>query len=156
MYVYIHHVCVYIYIYIYVGYRIGLPRWHSGKEYTCQCWRHGFNSWFGKIPWSRKWQPTPPFLPEKAHGQRSLSGLSPWGHKELDVTEWLSIHTHILGQPKNSFGYGKVLWKNLNFLADPIYYSQAQKLLGPGVALSRPLESWVWVGGFLWGRSGLR
>ena len=82
--------------------------------------------------------------------------MSPWGHKELDVTEWLSIHTHILGQPKNSFGYGKVLWKNLNFLADPIYYSQAQKLLGPGVALSRPLESWVWVGGFLWGGSGLR
>ena len=35
----------------------------------------------------RKWQPTPVFLPEKSHGQRSLVGYSPWGHKELDTTE---------------------------------------------------------------------
>ena len=41
--------------------------------------------------WSRKWQPTPVFLPGKFHGQRSLVGYSPWGHKELDKTE----HTHI-------------------------------------------------------------
>ena len=31
-----------------------------------------FNPWVGKIPWSRKWQPTPVFLPGKSHGQRSL------------------------------------------------------------------------------------
>ena len=41
-------------------------------------------------PWRRKWQPTPVFLPEKSHGQRSLADYSPWGHKELDRTEWLS------------------------------------------------------------------
>ena len=40
-----------------------------------------------KIPWRRKWQPTPVFLPGKSHGQRSLVGYSPWGHKELDTTE---------------------------------------------------------------------
>ena len=40
-----------------------------------------------KIPWSRKWQPTPVFLPEKSHGQRSLAGYSPWDLKESDVTE---------------------------------------------------------------------
>ena len=34
-----------------------------------------------KIPWSRKWQPTPVFLPGKSHGHRSLVGYSPWGHK---------------------------------------------------------------------------
>ena len=45
-------------------------------------------------PWSRKWQPTPVFLPEKFHGQRSLVGYSPWGHKESDMTEWLNSHTH--------------------------------------------------------------
>ena len=39
------------------------------------------------IPWSRKWQPTPVLLPGKAHGQRSLAGYSPWGRKELDMTE---------------------------------------------------------------------
>ena len=59
-----------------------------------QCGRPGFDSWVGKIPWRRKWQPTPVFLPGKFHGWRSLVGYSPWGRKELDTTEWL--HFHIL------------------------------------------------------------
>ena len=41
----------------------------------------------GKIPWIRKQQPTPVFLPEESHGQRSLVGCNPWCHKELDTTE---------------------------------------------------------------------
>ena len=48
--------------------------------------RHGFNPWVGKIPWGRKWQPTPVFLPGKSHGQRSLAGSSPRGHRESDTT----------------------------------------------------------------------
>jgi len=40
-----------------------------------------------EIPWRRAWQPTPVFLPGKSHGQRSLVGCSPWGCKELDMTE---------------------------------------------------------------------
>ena len=43
--------------------------------------------WVRKIPWRRKWQPTPVVLPGKTHGQRSQVGYSPWGHKELDMTE---------------------------------------------------------------------
>ena len=39
--------------------------------------RQGFDPWVGKIPWSRKWQPTPVFLPGESHGQRSLVGSSP-------------------------------------------------------------------------------
>ena len=35
------------------------------------------------------------FLPGESHGQRSLVGYSPWGHKELDMTERL-IHTHVV------------------------------------------------------------
>ena len=57
-----------------------LPRWLSGKVSTCQCKRYkrcGFDPWVGKIPWNRKWQPTPVFLPVKFHGQRSLRGYSP-------------------------------------------------------------------------------
>ena len=46
-----------------------------------------FDSWVGKIPWKRAWQPTPVFLPEESHGQRSLVGYSPRGHKESDMTE---------------------------------------------------------------------
>ena len=49
--------------------------------------RLGFDTWVGKIPWRRKWQPTPVHLPGKYHGQRSLVGCSPWGHKESDTTE---------------------------------------------------------------------
>ena len=66
---------------------MGLPRWLSKKESTCR--RCGFNSWVGKIPWGRKWQPTPVFLPGKFPGQKGLAGYSLWDHKELDTTEWL-------------------------------------------------------------------
>ena len=45
------------------------------------------------IPWRRKWQPTPVFLPGESHGGRSLVGYSPWGRKESDVTERLHFHT---------------------------------------------------------------
>ena len=48
--------------------------------------RHWFHPCVGKIPWRRKWQPTPVFLPGKSHGQRSLIGYSPWGHKRADPT----------------------------------------------------------------------
>ena len=43
------------------------------------------------------WLPTPVFLPGKLHGQRSLEGYSPWGHKELDTTEWLILSLHFIG-----------------------------------------------------------
>ena len=48
-----------------------------------------------KIPWRRKWPPTPVFLPEKSHGQRSLVVYSPRGHKESDTTEQLT-HTTLV------------------------------------------------------------
>ena len=46
----------------------------------------------GRFPQRREWQPTPVFLPGESHGQRSLVGYSPWGLKESDTTEQLSIH----------------------------------------------------------------
>ena len=64
----------------------------TGKESACQCKRcnrRGFDPWVSKIPWSRKWQPGAVFLPGKFHGQRSLVGDSPWGHKESAMTELL-------------------------------------------------------------------
>ena len=57
-----------------------------------QCGRPGFDPWVGKIPWRRKWQPTPVLLPGKFHGPRSLVGYSPWGHKQLDTPERLHFH----------------------------------------------------------------
>ena len=51
----------------------------------------GVPPWVGKIPWRRKWQSTPVFLPGEFHGLRSLVGYSPWGCKELDATEQLTF-----------------------------------------------------------------
>ena len=51
----------------------------------------GFDPWVRKIPWKRAWQPTLVFLSGKSHGQRSLVGYSPQGHKESDMTERLTL-----------------------------------------------------------------
>ena len=50
-----------------------------------------FDPWLGKIPWRRKWQPTPVLLPGESHGGRSLVGYIPWGHKQSDTTERLHL-----------------------------------------------------------------
>ena len=52
----------------------------------------GFHPSVGKIPWRRKWQPTPVLLPGDSHGQRSLADYSPLDHKGLDTTE-ATLHT---------------------------------------------------------------
>ena len=73
-----------------------LSRWLSGKESACQ-WRrlrrHKFDPWVRKMPWRRKWQPTPGFSPGESHVQRTLEDCSPWGCKELDTTERPSTNT---------------------------------------------------------------
>ena len=66
---------------------MSFPGGASEKEPTCQFRRLAFCPWVGKIPWSRNWQPAPVFLPGKCHGLRRLAGYSPWGRKELDMTE---------------------------------------------------------------------
>ena len=54
--------------------------------------RGRFDPWVGKIPWRRTWQPTLVFLLGKSQGWRSLAGYSPWGRKESDTTEQLTLH----------------------------------------------------------------
>ena len=72
----------------------------STKESTCnvvdslQFVRCGFCLWVRKIPWRRKWQLTPVFLPGKSHGQREPGGLQSTGSQESDTTEWLNHHHH--------------------------------------------------------------
>ena len=55
-----------------------------------RCW---LDPWVRKIPWRRKWEPTPVFLTGKSHEERSLAGYRPWGHKQLDTVEWLNTHS---------------------------------------------------------------
>ena len=68
-----------------------LPGGSDGKSVSLQCGTPVLDPWVGKIPWRRKWQPTPVLLPGKSHGWRNLVGYSPWGCKELDTTEWLNL-----------------------------------------------------------------
>ena len=58
----------------------------------------GFDPWVRKIPWRRKWQPTPVLLPGKFHGRRSLVGYSPCSCKESDRTERLHLHFDVISK----------------------------------------------------------
>ena len=63
-----------------------------------------FNPWVRKIPWRKKWQLTPEFLPEKSYGQRSLVGYKAWGCKESAMTLWLRnnrVHSLSKGCERN-------------------------------------------------------
>ena len=77
----------------------------SGKEPACQCRRPKrlrFDPWVRKISWRRAWQPTSVFLPGESHG---LAGYSPWGCKELDMTEATEharMKVNFMGQHKGS------------------------------------------------------
>ena len=80
----------------------------------------GLDPWVRKTPWRRAGQPTPVVLPGKSHGQRSLAGYSPWGHKRLEQN-WATEHTCTLRT--TSWGYSpedileilnfgkKIIWK---------------------------------------------
>jgi len=71
---------------------VGPEWWRRGQVWgwaSLACWK------LERLPWRREWQPTPVFLPGEFHGQRSLGGYSPGGHKELNVTEQLR-HTEQL------------------------------------------------------------
>ena len=74
----------------------GFPGGASGEEPAFQ-WRrdkrHGFNPWVREIHWRRAWQPTAEFLPGELHGQGSMMGYSPWGRKEMDMTDEEYTHT---------------------------------------------------------------
>ena len=77
-----------------VGTWPGFPGGTSGEEPSCQRRTHercGFDPWVRKIPWKRKWQLIPIFLPGKSHGQRSLPGM-----KSRTLLKQLSTHLTIL------------------------------------------------------------
>ena len=75
----------------------GSPSGVIAKESACQrrsCERWVFDSWVGKIPWNRKGQPTPVFVPARSHGQRSLVGHRPLDCKQVDTIHLALVRTH--------------------------------------------------------------
>ena len=97
----------------------------------------------GKIPWRRKWQPTPVLLPGKFYGQRSLVGYSSWGHKESDTTERLHFSSSYFAVHKCHLPY---LWTcSLNPKGEPTL----EKVSGRSGTKSNPrdlygTQSWGW------------
>ena len=83
---------LYIYIYYIVKQSYGCQSVAQTIKHLPAMQETWFDLKIGKIPWRRKWQPTPVSLPGKSHGLRSLAGYSPWGGKELDATKQLT-HT---------------------------------------------------------------
>ena len=83
------------YVFKHIG---GFPGESDGKESVCYAGDPGLIAGLG-IPWRRKWQSTPVFLPGEFHGQRSLASYSLWSHKESDPTE--QQRRHIYGIYKN-------------------------------------------------------
>ena len=87
---------------------MGFPGGSDGKESACNVGDPGLILGSEKIPWKRERLPTPVFLPEEFHGQRSLTGYGLWGCKESD--DWAAnTHTHL-------FGCGSFLNSLLNLL----------------------------------------
>ena len=68
-----------------MGFHCGLAENNSSTmQETQEMW---FRSLGGEDPLEKRWQPTPVFLPEESHGQRSLVGYRPWVPQELDTTK---------------------------------------------------------------------
>ena len=87
--------------------------------------------------WRRQWHPTPVLLPGKSHGQRSLVGCSPWGHKELDMTERLHFHFSL-----SRIGEGN---------GNPLQCSCLENLMNGGAwwaAVHGAAKSWTRLSGF--------
>ena len=108
-------------------------RWLSDKS-AGQCRRHRrcrFDPWGGKIPWRRKWQPTPVFLPGESHGQKSPMGYSPRGCKELDTTEWLSTHAQHNHSCRNHVFTRQCIFKIFTFSRDVKFDQFLQKSNDP-------------------------
>ena len=68
---------------------LGLPHGSDGRESAVQ--KTQVQSLVRKMPWRRAWQPTPVFLPAEFHEQKNVTSYSPWGGKELDMTEGLTL-----------------------------------------------------------------
>ena len=74
-----------------ISYKQGFPGDSDGKESACNAGDLGSIPGSGKIPLRRKWLPTLVFLPREFQGQRRLAGYSPWGRRESDTAEQLTL-----------------------------------------------------------------
>ena len=115
------------------------------KRLPLQCERPRFDLWVGKIPWRRKWQPTPVQLPRKSHGQRSLVGYSPWGRKESNTTERLHFLSLTFPLPPQSrcchINSGQQLPNHYMFTCScPPFYQSESEVPQSCLTLCNPMD----------------
>ena len=96
----------------------------SGKEPSCQ-WRRlkrrGFDSWIGKIPWRRAWQPTPVFLPGESPWTEEPGGVQTMGSQRGGHDCWDLAHTHTVGRGPWWFYYLHCKSKSTYFSEGPLF-----------------------------------
>ena len=98
---------------------MGLPRGLSGKEPACQCRRSDFSLWIGKIPWRKKWQPTPVFLPGESPQTEQPGGLQFMGSQRVG-NNWA---TKQLRERRDTFNFQSLssLFLNISFPTHQAY-----------------------------------
>ena len=97
---------------------------------------HQFNPWVRKIPWRRAWQPTAVFLPAESQEQRSLVGYSPWGHKELDMTEVYYLHLFAICSVIACWYIYIYVWKWYTYIPAWIQYNRNSCIFVPNYGYS--------------------
>ena len=146
---------------------LGFPGGSVVKESSWQCRRCkrcSFNPWDKKIPWNRKWKPTQVFLSGKFPGQRNLVGYSPWGPKELEITEHstASVIYSVPGTVQASFvaqlvrnlpairkpgsdpWVGKIPWRRERLPKTPVFWpGEFQGLYNPWGCKESDMTEWL-------------
>ena len=108
-----------------------------------RCKKRRFDPWVRKIPWRRKWQPTPVFLPRKSQGQRSLVGYSPYSHKESHMTERLNTHTHTHTTPSSDSTWSSPKFPQLRTVHGIYYPVPRDSICGLKSPLEKCGPEWV-------------
>ena len=124
-----------------------------GWSICLQCGRPEFNPWVGKIPWRRKWQPTPVLLPGQSHGRRSLVGYHPRVTKSQTRLSDFTF-TFTLLQYYESYwirSYPTLVWTSLTvqlvknppaMQETPVWFLGQEDPLGKGKATHSSILAW--------------
>ena len=124
---------------------MGFPGDSVVKNPLARCRKHGFDWWVGKIPCSRKWQPTPVFLPGKSQGQRSLVGYSPWGHNRTVNFQMFKLVLEKAKEPEIKLPTSAGLSKEQE--------SSRKTSISPLLTMPKPLTVWITINcGKFWKR----
>ena len=125
------------------GERESRDKWQLRWERIClQSRRPRFDPWVGKIPWRREWQPNPGFLLGEFHGQRILVSYSPWGHKESDTIEQVTLSHSVQGLDFPALGVRQQLCKHhLCFFKIPEVTAATDQMNSLSVTVSSHIQT---------------